>query len=318
MMPLLMALALPGLFWNQGPGSAQALRDAGIDHVFVPAAQVEAWKGVDGIRVEAASLDGAVKLVAPSVDYRINEASATRDPWLESNGWRFLRNPQGRFYYDVSGATAALAAAEAFTFGANVLVRTDSSGVGPLAKMLAFLRGVNAQDLPPIADIGFLDDGSDEAGEVMNLMIRGNLLFRVVKAPDPRLKLTTGGAPGDYPPEDAGDPSLMAHDIRAKLTDERRSLRIYGSPVVVGRLAGNAGHLRVYLLNYDGANRKVNGVRIRVLGRYPSYKAAIAGSPELRLLDYSAARDATEFTLPELSTYAVIDLFQPGHLSEVR
>jgi hypothetical protein len=309
-MMLLLAFAFPSLFWDQGAASAGALRNAGIDHVSVPAAQLEQWKSIPGIRAEPADLAGAVKLAAPSVDYRIDKASATRDPWLESNGWQFMRRPNGRFYYDVHGAEAAVAAAEAFTFGSGALIRTDSSGLRPLGEMLAFLKNLPGGDLPAIADIGFIDDGSDDAAEVMNLMIRSNLLFRIVPSPDPRLKLTVRMGSGDYPPEDTGNASLMVHDIRAKLTDERRSVRIYGSPVVIARLAGEAGRVRVCLLNYDGANRRVNGIRVRVLGSFPQHSVAVAGISEAKLLDYATDASSTEFTLPELPVYAVIDLLR--------
>jgi hypothetical protein len=47
---------------------------------------------------------------------------------------------------------------------------------------------------------------------------------------------------------------------------------------------------------------------LRVLGQYPKHRLAAAGSPGLELLDYSVEPDATEFTLPQLKTYAVIDL----------
>jgi hypothetical protein len=47
---------------------------------------------------------------------------------------------------------------------------------------------------------------------------------------------------------------------------------------------------------------------VRVLGRYEKHHLAAAGSPQEELLDYTTERDATEFTLPELKTYAVIDL----------
>jgi hypothetical protein len=62
------------------------------------------------------------------------------------------------------------------------------------------------------------------------------------------------------------------------------------------------------LLNYAGAERKVDGLRVRVLGRYPNHRIAAAGSPGEQLLDYTLEPDATEFTLPELKTFAVIDL----------
>ncbi|MBZ5619799.1 MAG: hypothetical protein LAQ69_13905, partial [Acidobacteriia bacterium] len=214
------------------------------------------------------------------------------------------------FYYDAKGAGAALAAAEAFMYGANAMVGTDSTGLKPFAEMLSFLRGVSADAMPPIADIGFMDDGTDVSGEVMNLMVRHNLLFQLVSAPDRRLKLNVRIGSKEYPAEDAQDPGGMAQVIRGNLTDEKRSVRVYGSAVVIARLTGAAGHLRVQLLNYAGAARKVDGLRVRVLGSYPKHQVAAAGSPGEQLLDYTVEAGATEFTLRELKTYAVIDLLR--------
>ena len=42
--------------------------------------------------------------------------------------------------------------------------------------------------LPAMANIGIVDDGSDETGEVMNLMARRNLLFRVVRGARSQLR----------------------------------------------------------------------------------------------------------------------------------
>ena len=53
--------------------------------------------------MEAADLQQATKLVTPAVNYRYEQASASRVPWLDCNGWRFLRLPQARFYYDAGG-----------------------------------------------------------------------------------------------------------------------------------------------------------------------------------------------------------------------
>jgi hypothetical protein len=307
-MLFLLAAALPALLWDAPPETAPALRDAGIARIQVPAARLDAWRNAAGVSVEAADLQGAVKLVAPGVEYRANEASATRTPWLDSNGWQFLRSPRGRFYYEVQGPAAGLAAAEAFCFGGNALVRADASGLKPFAEMLDFLRGLGANDMPVVADIGLIADGSDAAGEVMNLMVRSNLLFDLVSRPERRLALTVRLGSKEFPLDEAQDPATTAHEIRARLTDEKRSLRIYGSSVVVGRLTALPHGLRVHLLNYAGAQRKVEGLRVRVLGRYEKHHLAAAGSPQEELLDYTTERDATEFTLPELKTYAVIDL----------
>jgi hypothetical protein len=141
----------------------------------------------------------------------------------------------------------------------------------------------------------------------MNLLTRRNLLYRVVSAPDPRLNLNVRLGSKEFPQSDAADPSQLAHKIRERLTDEKRLVRIYGSEVVVVRLTGDGSRARLHVLNY--ANRPVVGLRVRVLGRFPKQSSAVFGSPEARLQDVSVDRQATEFTLAELSRYAVIDLF---------
>jgi len=305
---LLLLAAVPVLFWDAAPDSAPALHDAGVKAILVPAARLAAWKDVAGIAATEADPQGAVKLVAPNVNYRMNEASATTSPWIVANGWKFIRRPQARYYYDVPGRQAALAAAEAFTYGVNAMVRTDSEGLKPLAAMLDFLASLRDESLPPVADIGFIDDGSAASGEVMNLMVRNNLLFRPVSAPDPKLKVNVKLGTREYPLVDAKNPGKVAHEVRYNLTDEKRSLRLYGSQVVVGRLTAGNGRARVHLLNYGGAARKVNGIRVRVLGEYPKHQLSSADGSGIELLDYQVDAGATEFTLPELKTYAVIDL----------
>lgn len=304
----LLLAAFPALFWDGAADTAPALRDAGIQQIVVPTARLDAWKGVAGINAEAGNLQGAVKVLAPTVNYRMNEAAATRAPWVVANGWRFIRRPGGRFYYDAPGKQAALAAAEAFCYGANALIQTDAAGLKPLAEMLAFLHALPAEDLPPVADIGYIDDQTATSGEVMNLLVRDNLLFQVVPAPDPRFKINVKLGAKEYPLQDAKNPGTVAKVVRANLTDEKRSVRVYGSQVVVARLTASGGRLRLHLLNYAGADRKVEGIRVRLLGSYPNHQLALAGGARVELLDYSAESDATEFTLPELSTYAVIDL----------
>src|SRR5262249_33974557 len=157
------------------------------------------------------------------------------------------------------GKQSALAAAEAWCYGADALIGTDVEGLKPLAQMLEFLRAHNDDPMPPVADIGFIDDGSPAAGEVMNLLVRNNLLFRVVPAADRALKLNVRLGTKEYPLEDAKNPTVLSHLIRSNLTDEKRSVRIYGSQVVVARLTGSNGHARVQLLNYGAPSRRVDG-----------------------------------------------------------
>ncbi len=304
----LLLAALPGLFWEGPADTAPALREAGIRQILVPAARLAAWKNATGITAVTGSLEGAVKLSTPTVNYRMDVASATNAPWLVANGWRFIRRPQSHFYYDVAGRQAALAAAEAFCYGADAMIKTDAAGLKPLAEMLEFLRAIPESAMPVVADIGYTDDGSAVSGEVMNLMVRDNLLFRVVSAPDPLLKVNVKLGTPEYPLADARNPGMMAHEVRHNLTDDRRSLRLYGSQVVVGRLTAEGDKVRLYLLNYAGANRRVDGVRVRVLGQYPKHQVWVAGGAGVELLDYSVDPDATEFTLPQLNTVAIVDL----------
>jgi hypothetical protein len=79
---------------------------------------------------------GAVKLPVPKVEYRINEASASRSPWINANGWQILRAPDRRYYYDVPAASPALAAAEAFMYGAKADIHTEPDGVELFNRML--------------------------------------------------------------------------------------------------------------------------------------------------------------------------------------
>ena len=45
-----------------------------------------------------------------------------------------------RFYYEAKGAAAALAAAEAFSYGANAIIETDAAGLKPFAGMISRFR----------------------------------------------------------------------------------------------------------------------------------------------------------------------------------
>ena len=143
-------------------------------------------------------------------------------------------------------------------------------------------------------------------GEVMNLLARRNLLFEVVQAPSPRFPLTSRIGTPEYPREEATDPSAFAQKIRRQLTDERRSLRVYGSEVVICRLTAEAGRARLHLINYGGP--EIEGLRVRLRGAYGDGEAHVAGAGRLVLEDRVISGRATEFTIPRIATYAVIDL----------
>ena len=247
---------------------------------------------------------GCIQLKAPRVNMRANVARATSSPWVDANAWRFLRAPAAPFCIDAPGNTSALAAAEAFAYGVKAFIKTSAAPAGfdrvePFSRMVAFLKDLPPADLPAMVNIGLVDDGSPAAGELMNLLSRRNLLYRLEKSRDPAV-------PVNVTRIEPGDPAKQAYAIRRELTDDKRLLRLYGSEVVIGRLTGNARRARLYLLNYS--QRPVNGLRVRVLGVYPHAAAHIFNQPADKLADFAAADGATEFTITRLNECAVIDL----------
>ena len=306
----LAALLVPVLLWNRGPESADQLRQAHIQQIAVPADAAGHWKAAGDIRISAVDLNHLTTVPQPSLTFNVQVASATRAPWVNQNGWRFLRQPGGSYLYEVKGEGAVLAAVEAFAYGARAYLRTDDAGLESFGRVLAFLNGIQNERMNPEVNIGFVDDGSPESGEFMNLLVRRNLLFKVVQQPEPKLDLNVALGEGDYPRTEAGNPKLLAEKVRAHLTDEKRLLRIYGSEVVIGRLLGDRNAARLFLINYGTAKSPVHGLRIRVLGSYQKLHAVQYGNAPCRLTDVLTGPDATEFTLPELETFATIDL---GH-----
>ena len=172
--------------------------------------------------------------------------------------------------------------------------------------MLTFLEGLPSADLPAVSDLAVVDDGSAITAEVMNLLARRNLLFQAVQAPSPRFPINIRIGTPEYPRQEAADPSAFAQKVRRQLTDERRSVRVYGSEVVLCRLTADAGRVRLHLINYGG--REIEGLRVRLRGRYADDEVHVAGAGRLALEDRVVAGDATEFTIPRITTYAVVDL----------
>jgi len=300
MMPLaLLAVMAPALYWDRPVATADALRKDGIERLDVPAGREQAWQKL-GFTASPFDRAHAVQAVAPKVEYHMDVASATRVPWVDANGWRFEREPGRPVFYDAPAGSAALAAAEAFAYGAEAAIRVAPEDLQPFAGMLRFLGEIGEPRLPARANIGVIDDGSDTMGEVLNLMARHNLLFRVIAAPDAKYDLTI------HKVQEGTDPYEFAMQVRRDLTDEKRLVRVYGSNVVLVRLTGDAARARVHLLNYGQAT--VKGLRVRVLGSYGQGKLAAFKHAGAALEDYSVADGATEFTIPELDTYAVVDL----------
>jgi hypothetical protein len=229
---------------------------------------------------------------------------------VNANGWRFLRNAAGRYYYhDLPKGRAALAAAEAFAFGADAILKIDPDDLAEAAAMLAFLRSLPQDSMPQLADLAVVDDGSALTGEVMNLLARRNLLFRVLRAPSPDFRLNIRVGAKEYPEAEAAHPGDFALKIRRQLGDEQRSLRVYGSEVVLCRLTGEAVRIRLHLLNYG--RRDIAGLRVRLRGSYPKGEGTSSGAGRVELEDFVVANGSTEFSISKLGIYGVVDLSAP-------
>jgi hypothetical protein len=309
---LQLLLGIPLLYWHLGIETAPALKQAGIEKMAVATEQAEAWRnaGFAPIPLSKTELDAREKLPTPGVVPRADVASPTRSPWLDANGWRFMRDLSGqaahRYFYDLKTGRASLAAAEAFAYGADAILKIDPADLPELGRMLAFLGRLPQESLAPRADLAVVDDGSSLTGEVMNLLSRRNLLFSVVREPSPQFAINIRIGTKEYPASEAGNPSQFAQKVRAQLTDEKRSLRLYGSEVVICRLTGDGRIARLQLINYGG--RELEGLRLRLLGAYSKGEAQSVRYERAELLDFVTASGATEFTIPRMSTYSVVTL----------
>ena len=123
---------------------------------------------------------GAVKLTVPQVQYRINEASASRSPWIDANGFgRSSANRTRGFYYDVPAKTARI--------GRRGSLRLWSARSHSCTDAAAFQRILPPFCVPfPEADISRAlgqrwrsskRTKTAGTGELMNLLTRRNLLF---------------------------------------------------------------------------------------------------------------------------------------------
>jgi hypothetical protein len=270
--------------------------------------QADVWRaaGVQVSTISEAEFAAREALPSPGVTARAGVASPTRAPWIVASGWRIARHPGTKYSYAANAGAAALAAAEAYAYGADAVLKIDPADAKRAGDMLTFLESVPVLDLAAIADIGIVDDGSNLTGEVLNLLTRRNLLYRIVPSPVPQLPLNVVIGSPEYSKQDAADPSAFAMRVRRDLTDERRSLRVYGSEVVIARLTGNDQRKRLHLINYGG--RDIEGLRVRLRGEFGQGEALVSGVGHVPLDDRTIADGATEFSLPRLTTYAVVDL----------
>lgn len=290
-----------------------------ITRIYVtPAASSLVEKGLAAPAPAGAEADAFQDVPHAGVRFVPTVARATNVPWIDSNGWRFQRGIRKARYAKLPAGSAALAAAEAFVFNVDAILNPEPADVEELGRMLEFLKANDRPPLPVMANIGVVDDRSGLMGEALNMLTRRNLLYRVVSAPDPALDLNVQlGAP-DFPRDAAKNPVEFAARVRAKLGDDNRLVRLYGTQTVIARLTGDGRRARLYLLALERSRRRQTAdpqaIRVRLLGRYrPAKFAAYGAEPNAALTDLRHAGNTTEFWVPSFNALAVIDLDAVGN-----
>ncbi len=242
----------------------------------------------------------------PKIDARIAVASATRSPWIDSNGWKYRRDPEAAYVLDAPPKSAELACAEAVAFGGNLLIHAAPENRDVLEAFERFSSTFPQRDWPDIADFSFLDDGSPQAGEILNLLTRRNLLFRIVHRAQRALPPLIQMGQGEFSGPLVNNPSDFAYAVRRKIGDDRRSLRVFGSEMVIGRLLGNGKQARLYLVNYNTS--PADSIRCRLRGSFSGYRGYVFNSTQEPVSDFRPGKDFTEFSVNKLQSLAVVDL----------
>jgi len=300
----LLLAAAPVLYWPQPVDTAPALRAARITRLCVPSDAVAAWREA-GFEVAECEASGRTVLKTLGLAARADVAAPTQRPWINANGWRFLRRPADRYWIEAPAGRAALAAAESFAYGVDAVVVIEPSDLADAGAALAWLAGLPPADLPAVTDVTVVDDGSAETAEVLNLLVRRNILCAAARKP-PRAAVGLVVRPGskEFPKKETADPDAFALKVRRTLGDDNRSLRLYGTEVVLARVTGDADRRRVQLVNYSG--RPIEGVRVRLRGRWAPPEVRALGEPATAE-DYVVTDDATELSISVLGRFAVLD-----------
>src|SRR5688500_7230934 len=216
------------------------------------------------------------EIPSPGVRYLPNVARATNVPWIDSNGWRFARGMRQVSYAKVPAGSASLAAAEAFVFNVDAIINPDPKDLADLGRMLRFLKANEQAPLPELVNIGVVDSPSPLLDEVLNLLTRRNLLYKVVPAPDRTLDLNVQLGTPDFPAEAAANPYEFAARVRAKLGDDKRLVRLYGTSTVLARLTGDKGRARLFLLSFCCRRMQDAGAQARAPGGCDDQAGAVA------------------------------------------
>ncbi len=184
------------------------------------------------------------------VDYRTQRLApraTTSSPWVNSNAWRFIRDPKAQFCIEAPGKLSAVAfAAEAFAYGVDALIRTSGEGVDRVPAHAGLSAGTARSGSVSAREHRHRGRRFRPNRRTHELHSAGAICFYRYQCARPTISLqvnvkSTGADP---------DPSKQAYAIRQEVGDANRLLRLYGSEVVIGRLTGNNMQVRLHIVNY--------------------------------------------------------------------
>lgn len=246
---------------------------------------------------EGGDVAGYKRVPPPGVRYRMNMAMATSAPWIDSNLWRYRRNPSYKYLSAVKGKSVMLAMAEAGAMRANLALEIAPEQKAGYDRITAWLAKVPAGPVAPWANFNVSDDGSAMAGEVQLLMARRNLLYKIAPPKQAQFKLSSA----------IKNPYEFVLDTRDQFGDDKRVLRLFGSELTMAELTREGSRIRLHLINYG--SRPVEALRLRIAGRFTAchVKALVFDDDAPELREFTFENGFTEFTLGKLPVYAVLD-----------
>jgi hypothetical protein len=240
---------------------------------------------------------GYKRIPPPGVRYRMNMATATSSPWIDSNLWRYRRNPEVKYLSATKGKSVTLTTAEAAALRANVALEIAPEQKADYDRITAWLAKLPSGPTTPWTNFNVSDDGSAMAGEVQLLMARRNLLYKITPPKQAQFQLSSA----------IKNPYEYVLDTRDQFGDDKRVLRLFGSELTMAELAREGKRIRLHLINYG--SRPVEALRIRIAGRFTEkqVKAHVFDDDAPELREFTFENGFTEFTLGKLPVYAVLD-----------
>jgi hypothetical protein len=338
---------------ERAASDAQAARDAGAAGLVIPGGKgANVPRTLAGLPV-VETAPGQWPQVRPNIGVRRNAvvqtASRTAQPWLDSNAATIAVRRSAVpdrpvvLEYLWKGLTAVeqregprveeylLAIAEAGAFGADLILdlhgRLESDlvagrpeGRAAWDRIHSYIDGYGwdrARTHTPIANVGLVARKPEDAYELLNLLARHNVPFKlltgarvgapevnevdlvVVPTPDDRALLVPGIVPERiHEPKDITNPNAFALEVRNRLGKEKRIVDVWnGITVLAAPYRAPDGAVLLELLNYA---QEAQTVPVRLRGEYQAVRYE---NPERKaeLLPFENENGVTQFVVPDLA-----------------